>query len=277
MAARLSLFFAFTALVARSVADAEPKTSLPLPDANTVVRQFVNRAAFAESNRFAGAFTYYRTNITEEFSRKGELTKHEELLLRVTVEKNAQQLELVSINGRQPSASEVEQQLKRFGAHREDPARREKPDRSRQMESFINMEILGRYAFTVQGRELIEGRDCLMLTFKPREGLSDSGKLFERVLNQMGGILWIDEREHELVKADIQLRERISLWGGFLGALERMHLKILRHREPGGRWRDKEVDAQFVGRAVTRHIDVETHDYSSLPQPLTAVPVVAAQ
>lgn len=277
MTVRLTILFVITVLAAKSATGAEPKTSTPLPDANTVVRQFVDRAAFAESNRLAGAFTYYRTNITEEFSRKGELTKHEELLLRVTVADHAQQLELVSINGRRPSASEVEQQLKRFGARREDPAKREKPDRSRQMETFINMEILGRYQFTVQARETINDRDCLMLTFKPRDGLSDSGKLFDRVLNQIGGILWIDEREHELVKADVQLRERIALWGGFLGALDQMHLKILRHREADGRWRDGEVDAKFVGRAVTRHIDVETHDYSSVPEPLHAVPVVAAQ
>lgn len=277
MSDRLTIFLALSAMATIAATGAETKSNSALPDATTVIQRFVDRAALAESNRLDGAFTFYRTNITEEFSRKGELTKHEELLLRATVTNNAQQLELVSINGRQPSAREVEQQLKRFGAYREEPTARDKPDRSRQMETFINMEILGRYEFTVQGRESIDQRDCLMLTFKPREGLPDSGKLFERVLNQIGGILWIDEHEDELVKADIQLRERISLWAGFLGALDQMHLKIRRHRETDGRWRDKEVDAKFVGRAVTRHIDVETHDYSSTPQPLREVPVVAAQ
>lgn len=271
----LLALFLWAGLPAAPAADAPPQ--LPLPDAGQVIRRFVERAAISESNRLGGAYMFYRTNITEEFSRQGERTKHEVLRLRVTIAHQAQRIELLEINGRTPTASETEQQLKRFGQHTEKATSREKPDRSRQMENFITMEVLGRYVFAVHGRDNINGRSCLMVTFQPSAGLSDSGKLFERVLDHMGGMLWIDEKDYELLKADIHLRDRVSLWGGFLGALDQMHLKILRDREPDGRWRDREVEARFVGRALTHHIDVETRDYSSAAEPIPQVPVMAAQ
>lgn len=263
------------ASLAFASAAAEPTTSA-LPDAGEIIRRFIEQAAHSRTNQSAGAVVFFRTNVTEEFNSRGRLTEREELLLRVTDRNGEKSTELVKLNGREPTDQERERELKRFERRHESSTKREHPDRSRQLPAYFTQEILSRYVFTVTGRETIRGRTCLRLSFKPGAGERKSTKLFERVLDQLGGTLWLHEADHELVKADIQLRKKVSLWGGFLGALEQLRLQIERTREASGQWRDRSVEARFVGRAVTKHIDVRTLDLSSAPQPIETTTVVTA-
>lgn len=257
--------------------DASESDTGPLPEAGEVIRKFVEQAGLVVTNSSTGILVYYRTNITKEFTRKGKLDETEELLLRVTAEGEFQDVELLQINGRTPTQKERERELKRFGGHREASTRRERPDRSKQLDAYLNMEVLGRYLFTVDGRETVEGWPCFKVSFKPGGREAKSDKLFERVLDRLTGVFWIDANDYQLAKADIQLSEHVSLWGGVLGGLEHLRLQIQRVRDGHGVWRDQAVEARFVGRAVTRHIDVWTLDQSSTPEPVQSEPVVAAE
>lgn len=251
-------------------------TTGPLPDGGEVIRRFVEHAALLSSNQVAGSYIFYRTNITEEYTRKGTVAEREELLLRVTVAADDKQVELVAIDGRAPTDKERERELKRFSERRAGAGKRERPDRSRPLDAYLTMEILSRYLFTVEGREEVAGRTCLKVSFKPGVIETKSDKLFDRVLDKLKGTFWIDEEDYLLAKADFQLGEKVSLWGGFLGALEQMRLQIERTRDASGLWRDQAVEARFVGRAVTKHIDVRTWDLSSVPQPNESAAAVAA-
>ncbi len=274
---RLSLARLLAALTSLASAAGAAPNGGPLPEAGEVIRKFVERAAVGVTNPAAGESVIYRTNITEEFDRKGRLEEREELLLRVTVEDGDQEVELLQVDGRAPTEKERERHLKRFGGRRENSARRERPDRSKQLDAYLTMEILGRYVFTVESREEVAGRPCFRVLFKPGGREAKSDKLFERVLDALTGVFWIDERDYQLAKADIQLGEKVSLWGGVLGGLEQLRLQIDRVRDATGLWRDQSVEARFVGRAVTRHIDVRTRDLSSPPQPVEQTPIVAAE
>ncbi len=240
-----------------------------LPPAAEVIRRLLERAAHPTNREPSGAQVFYRTNITEEFNAKGRLAQREELLLRVIVRQGEPEVELLEINGQPPTARERERELKRFNSPpREGPATRERPDRSRQLETYFTEELLGRYTFTVTGREDINGIPCLRVEFQPGSTESGSNKLFERVLDRLGGVFWIDESDYALARADLELLEKVSLWGGLLGTLEQMRLRIDRTRDQAGQWRDHAIDARFVGRAVARQINVRTRDLSSMPEPL---------
>jgi hypothetical protein len=265
-----------TLLVALAMPAAGAETG-ELPDSGTVIRRFIERAAASASNRLEGAYVYQRTNVTEEFSRRDTVREREELLLRVTVEEGDENVELLQLNGREPTAEERERELRRFERRRRSDTDRDRPNRSREMNAFITLEVLGGYVFTVRSRELIAGRSCLVVDFRPGPDAEGSGKMFERVLDSLGGTLWLDELEYELVRADVRLLDKVTLWGGVLGGLEQLRLQIERTREPDGRWRDHAVEARFVGRAVTRHIDVRTRDFFSSPRPIAAEPLVAAE
>lgn len=278
MRARLAIVFLSLALPSLADTPVSPASSTNnLPPADEVIRRLIERAAANANQQPGGAQVFYRTNITEEFCSKGRLVRREELLLRVIVRDGEPAVELLEINGQPPTDKERERELKRFGGPpREGPANRERPDRSRQLEAYFTEELLGRYAFSVTGREDIDGRPCLRVEFQPGGGVAGSNKLFERVLDRLGGVFWIDESDHQLAGADLALLEKVSLWGGLLGALEQLHLRIHRARDQAGQWRDHAIEARFVGRAVARQINVRTRDFSSPPEPLVTE-VVAAE
>lgn len=260
------LSLAGCALADTPVPPADATNSFPPADA--VIRRLIERAAQGAQPR-PGARVFYRTNITEEFNSKGGLAAREELLLRVTVRNGEHEVELLELNGRPPTAKERARQLKRFNQQpQEGPAKRERPDRSWALEAYLTEELLGRYQFTVTGRETIAGRPCLRVELRPGHAGSGSNKLFERVLDRLGGVFWIDESDHQLARADLELLESVSLWGGLLGTLEQMRLQIDRTRDQAGQWRDSAIDARFVGRVVARQINVRTRDLASTPEPL---------
>lgn len=278
MRARLAIVFLSLALSSAAATPESPAASTnDLPPADEVIRRLLERTAQKASQQPHGARMFYRTNITEEFNSKGRLVQREELLLRVIVRNGEHEVELLEINGQPPTDKERERELKRFGGPpREGPANRERPDRSRQLEAYFTEELLGRYAFSVTGREDIDGRPCLRVEFQPGGGVAGSNKLFERVLDRLGGVFWIDESDHQLARADLALLEKVSLWGGLLGALEQLHLRIDRTRDQAGQWRDHAIEARFAGRAVARQINVRTRDLSSTPEPILTE-VVAAE
>lgn len=248
----------------------------PLPETGEVIQRFIERSMQSASNRLTGSYAYFRTNITEELSRKGEVTEREEKVYRVVVRDGRRQGDLLSVNGRTPDAKERDQDWERRRRKNESDAKNETPDRSRQVDAFITLDILSRYLFNVEGRDTINGRSCIKVSFKPAPGERDSDRMVDRVLDRIGGVLWIDEMEHELVKADVSLREKVSFWGGLLGALDQLKLVINRQRESDGRWRDQSTHAHFVGRAVAKRINVRTQDLSSAAEPQDQTPVVAA-
>ncbi len=248
--------------------------SSPLPEADEVIRRFVERATAATTNLATGVQIHYRTNITEKFDRKGRLDEREELLLRITTEGDSEAVELLQVDGRTPTDKERERSTRRFGGKPEEARKRDRPDRSRQLNAYLTLEVLSRYVFSVDGQEEVGGRPCFKVSFKPGTQLAKSDKMFERVLDRLTGIFWIDTQDYQLAQADIQLSESVPLWGGVLGGLEYLRLQIGRRRDAAGLWRDRIVEARFIGRAVARHIDVRTLDHSSAP--VDQPPVVAA-
>ena len=270
MRSRLAIGCLFLALSAPADTPAlTAGATTDLPPAAEVIRRLLERSAHRAKLQPGGDQTFYRTKITEEFNAKGRLAQREELLLRVIVRQGEHEVELLEINGQPPTARERERELKRFNSPpREGPANRERPDRSRQLEAYFTEELLGRYTFTVTGREDITGIPCLRVEFQPGSTESGSNKLFERVLDRLGGVFWIDESDYALARADLELLEKVSLWGGLLGTLEQMRLQIDRTRDQAGQWRDHAIEARFVGRAVARQINVRTRDLSSMPEPL---------
>lgn len=235
----------------------------PLPEAGTLIQLMVERASLVSSNQFKiGAF-YYRTNITEELSSHGDVREKTIKVFRIHPAPGDPDPVLIQIDGRKPTEKEIEKEKERLERRRKDADVDDAPDRSRQIEAYVTLEILSRFIFEVKARDIINGRPCWLVTFRPGDHEKSDRKVFDRVLNNIGGVIWIDAEDHELVQADIQLREKVKIWGGLIAHLEQLSLKILRTRLPEGFWRDQKVEALFRGRALVKGVHIRTFDISS--------------
>jgi hypothetical protein len=74
--------------------------------------------------------------------------------------------------------------------------------------------------YTLAGEETIHGRPAWILACEPRHGYR-AKNLRARVFEKMRGRIWIDQEERELVRADVEMFDSVSVGWGVLGRIEK--------------------------------------------------------
>jgi hypothetical protein len=225
----------------------------PLPPLDFVIQHVV-----AESNRendhdhaFRQHYSFTRIRVTEYRSSEGDLKSSEQKTdihqpqpiatspnLRQTVEsKPAAQSSGASIQG--------------------DSVRGKAFDRN---DFLLNPDLLNRFQFTLAGREIINGRPALMVNFQPKSGVLPEQSIKDRFINRAAGSIWVDEQDYALVKADLHLTQKVSVFGGLVGAVWKCTYSFERARTDDGLWFVRNVDWHLEGRAVVVRRIVDYHE-----------------
>lgn len=123
----------------------------------------------------------------------------------------------------------------------------------------MNPDLLNRFDFTLQGRETINGRDALVIDFKPKSGKLPEHSLKERFINKAAGRVWLDEQEAQLVKADLYLTKRVDVFGGLVGSVYKCTCTISRERTDDGLWFTRSTGWHLEGREVLFRRTVDYH------------------
>lgn len=144
---------------------------------------------------------------------------------------------LISVNGKPATDKDDEHRSKA----------RESGEKSRSI--TLSEELLSRYDFRFAGEEALSGRKTWMLRFSPKSGIEADGA-FERLLDAMSGILWVDAEEGQLAKAEIYLTRKVSFFGGIAGAIERMDLTFVQKRIEPNLWLGESAFIDFAGRKL---------------------------
>jgi len=253
---RLPRFFATLLLAALSFpAAAQPDAEQPLPEVRTFleeVRQLLHSDEF-----LLDQYTFTERRIEQRFDAKGRVKK----LTREVCEVYPSALpghayrKLVERNGRTLSAEELAEQdrehekklAKRLkGGEAAEAKRRKRQAERRRREEEIIGELFRIYDIAIAGRETIEGRSTILVTFQPRPGVKPTNRT-GKVLQKFAGRAWIDEEDRQVVRAEAELLDTFS-YG--LGVLARLYkgatASFLRRKVNGEVWLPAE--ARFTGR-----------------------------
>jgi hypothetical protein len=101
------------------------------------------------------------------------------------------------------------------------PAERER-NRAEELrrEDAIVGDAFGVYEVVMAGRENIEGRPAILLTFHPR--LSYRPKTFEgKTMQHFSGKAWFDEEDHQMARVELEAIDTISVGLGVLARLQK--------------------------------------------------------
>ena len=98
----------------------------------------------------------------------------------------------------------------------------------------LDEDLLSRYTFTLDKRELFKGRPTLILHFAAKEPAPPVRQFQDRVLNEVVGTIWVDEADYELAKASLSLGQPVSF--GILGAIHHFNFSFERARAEDGNW-----------------------------------------
>jgi len=144
---------------------------------------------------------------------------------------------------RKQEAKEARKAARLYG---EDASRRASAESERRLKETKTIDELFRiYEFRIVGRETLDGRGAIVVTFEPRPGVETetrSGK----ILKKFTGRAWIDEEDRQLVRVDAELMDDLSFGFGLLAKLKKgSHAQIQRRKVNDEVWLP--AQARFVG------------------------------
>jgi hypothetical protein len=209
----------------------------PLPAASEVTRRMLERAQAVARADQSPQYTYEKRSLLEHLDSAGQAFKTEEKIYQVTLINGFPFNRLVKIPGRELSAEELKREDAREERFRQRFISADEKKMVARKEPMVTPELLDRYQFVVKERVVLSNRPTLVLTFKPKAGDLPSKSVQDKLLNQMGGTLWIDEGDGDTARLAVNLVEPVSLgWFGWLGSLTRCELTLDRQRMPDGVW-----------------------------------------
>ena len=235
-------------------AQAEPEC--PLPE----VREFFDqvRQNLHSDEYLLEQYTFTERRIERQFDAKGGVKKetHEVCEVYPSARPRRTYRKIVERNGRRLSEKELakqdhdyEKKLPKTPQEGEaaEAKRRERQARRDRQEREVVDELFRIYEITIVGRELIEGRSSIVVTFRPRPGVKPSNRT-GKILQKFAGRAWIDEEDRQVVRADAELLDTFSYGLGVLARLYKGATASMKRRKVNGEvWLPAE--ARFTGKA----------------------------
>jgi hypothetical protein len=111
-------------------------------------------------------------------------------------------------------AKQEAEEQKRKAAAAARPRQEQEPNPQPAQSNFF----LRLYQFQMVGREMLDSRPVIHLTFKSDPGYKP-GQSFEKMLHHLSGSVWVSENDFELARIEAAAIERIT-FGGFLASFQ---------------------------------------------------------
>ena len=229
----------------------------PLPSAETVVKRVVERSENENENdrAFSQRYSFTRTKVTEYRNSKGDLKKREE-------KKSANNPSASPLDCRpQPAESKPESSKDAPGTGAVTETSSNIRGKAFEKRDFrLDDDLLGRFEFTLAGRETVNGRSMWILDFKPANKKLPERTIKDKFINKAAGRLWVDEVDYVLARADLHLTETVNVVGGLVGAVWKFFYSFSRERLPDGLWFTRDVDWHLEGRELIVRRSVDYHE-----------------
>ena len=235
--------------------------------AEDIILKMVERAQRMLDDKERDRYAYTKLAVKEDLDSKGKVKERNEKLIEF--ELRSARVKQVKINDHIVAESDSRKQKK--GRKQEVPPAGQSPSTSREdgWQRYLTRDLLSKYDFALMDRETIKGRPVYVLSFQPKTGDLPEKKWSDRLLNRVGGKLWIDVEEYEIAKATIKLQSEISVGLGILGALKKFDFVIERIRMEGGVWFSSSTRGDFQSRKLfdSSHVKVwsESTNFRRIP------------
>ena len=232
----------------------------PLPSVEQILRKTIERAQWAEEQKFDSKYAYRQHSVQEELDNQGKLKKRRDTVYQVFPIEDVPYRRAVLKDGQPLSARELKEEQKRERKFRAALAKEKKkppqPKKKDDDDIEFNEEVAAKYHFTLLGRETLEGRPVFVLAFEPKAKDLPVRRRIDNFLNRVAGKLWIDEQEHEIARGEVRLLEPVRLWSGVLGTLRRLELLWEQARLEDGAWLTRHVAGEMSGRVLFKSLNL---------------------
>jgi hypothetical protein len=196
--------------------------------ADQIVQRALTRAQWVQGLKRHTNYSYQKTTVAEEIDGKGRVKTSKEKLLQF--ESGVSTLKELKKNGKAVPLPAKREQEAEAAADRQHVTKSPRTRRDDNWSEYLNKELTARYTFELVGREDVAGRPAYVLTFQPRSDNLPVKQITDRLLNHLGGKVWVDASEFEVARAEIDLLNEVTMWGGVLGAMKKFSFNVERTR-----------------------------------------------
>jgi len=215
----------------------------PLPEGNAYVRELAARQR--QRAEVLDTYTYDLISVREDLDAKGAVTR-----------RRTQTYQTFFVGGR-PVRRQVAEDGRALDAKQQARADRDVEDKAEAIRKGQAAEekpgarllvILERFDFRSEGREDIDGRPAIVLTFVPQPGKRDIEG--DAALRHLTGRLWVDEAEREIVRAEIRNRAPIKLAWGLGATVSSLEIRTDFRKVDGAAWLPVRDETLATGRVL---------------------------
>lgn len=232
------------------------RVSAAQPTANEILDRMIARVRQVEERKAWQSYWYTLQFVLEKLAEDGSVKAREESVYEPVWVDGARVPGLVKKNGRPLSEDEQVQERKRAKDVSGESRRKQE---SRQETFKFDHQLIGRYHAEITGLETIDGREAYVLRFGPKGADLPERSRLDRLLNRVGGTIWVDMQEYEVVRAEGRLLEPVTWAWGVVASVQRLAFSIAQVRLDDTTWMPERFDASYRGRIMFSTVHERQH------------------
>jgi hypothetical protein len=245
-----------------------------LPDVETLMKTVVANQERLEELR--EKYTFKQMETENKLDGDGRVKKSEVRVSEITPVAGRYVERLISVNGKELSAKEREDEDKRVQKEIEKILeRREKKlkekekhadDEDEEDDRATILKILRLSEITSVRREMFRGHEVIAFDFEPRKGVKTKGRI-ESLLNKLAGTMWIDESAQQITRLEARLTDSFKFAGGLLASISPSTAMAFEQEKVNGEiWMPSYSEVNIAARALlfakfNGHIVTRFSDY----------------
>ncbi len=232
----------------------EGKTPLQPLTATQVLEEVMARAAQGDQRDLVKQYRFKVLRVRDKLDGQGGLKERDEEVFENVLIQGLPYQRLIEKNGQALTEKERKKEEKRESEFLEEIAKREDSTRDQENEFSFNRDLVGRFDFSLEGVEEVEGRINYVLAYRPKEGKLPVKRRMDRALNKAEGRIWVDQESYEVSRIEFELKEKVKLWWGILGSIQKVKGTVQRQEVDSGVWFPTGFDLYLKGRILFRSL-----------------------
>lgn len=215
-------------IVATAFRYPQTEGSRPMPELEPLMKAIT--ANQEKLDELREQYTCRMTETVRKLDGDGRVKETEIKFYEVTPVAGSYVERLISVNGKELSASEREKEDKRVQKeieeilkdkekekHKRERAR-EEGEKSKDDDEITISDFLRVSEITSVRREIFRGHEVIAFDFEPRKGYKPRNRA-ENIISKLAGTIWVDEDARQIARLEAHLTDSFKLGGGVLASV----------------------------------------------------------
>lgn len=202
----------------------------PIPELETLMKSIIANQEKVEELR--EHYTCRLTEVERKLDGDGRVKSSETKTFEVTPIGDRSVERLLSVNGKELTASEQEKEDKRIQKEVEEIIKQQEKNKQKKEQrqaraekgkdkdddDITILDFLRISEITSVRREMFRGHEVIAFDFEPRKAFKGKNRS-EELINKLAGTMWVDEAAQQIARLEARLTDSFKIGGGMLASI----------------------------------------------------------